>query len=373
MKRGSLAPYLPWLALQAPFDAGTITVEHLLTHTSGFPCDTLLPCRAATRGARQAWFAANPQPLWAPPGTAFDYSNFGFVLASLAVTSAAGTTDDQYEALVHDLVFVPAGMATATFDSAAAAAGDHASGHILNASHVVTGRLEPTTNDCPLLHPSGGILATASDYAHFAEALIAGGGSMLHPASVAAMESAHQGLRTFDSQAYGYGLDTQDYPYRGHALVWHDGSWAGFLSSTFVVPDFGFAVVTMLNAIGNRASAENINVSALQRFLAQSRQWPVLKTAPALWSPYAGTYDDPFGELGTVTVTVGPDAGGTTQVVVDAPDAKKNGVAAPISGAMTQSAGDAWAMPDGTGATFFPDASGVPTYFVTRRGVGVRQ
>jgi CubicO group peptidase (beta-lactamase class C family) len=265
-------------------------------------------------------------------------------------------------------------MTQATYDSAAAVLADHASGHVLNASHVVTSRLEPTAANCPLLHPSGGVIATASDYAHLAEVFIARGGAMLAATSVAAMEAPHESFRTFDSQAYGYGLVTQDYPYRGHPLVWHDGEWAGFLTVLMMVPDFGFAVVAMLNGEGNRPSAQTVGLAALQRFLAPAQQWPVTQTSPALWGPYAGVYRDAHGELGTVTVTVGPNAGGTIQVVVDAPNATRNGVAAPLSGAMLQAAGDEWVMPDGTtAAAFFPDATGAPGYLVTRRGIGIRQ
>jgi len=84
----------------------------------------------------------------APPGAVYDYSNMGYALASLVVTSAAGVADTQFENLARDTVFVPAGMSSATYDGTAAQAADHATGHQLNASNVVTFTSEPTVLDC---------------------------------------------------------------------------------------------------------------------------------------------------------------------------------------------------------------------------------
>jgi len=368
--KAPITKYVPWFTLAAPFDANTVTLEHLLTHSSGFPCDTLLFCGTTTSGEREPWFASHPQPLWAPPGAVHDYSNMGYTLASLVVTGAAGVADSQFETLVHDKVFVRAGMKTATYDAVAAEAADHATGYRLDAKNAVVATYEPTTLDCPLLHPPGGILATASDYGHFIEAMLAKDGRLLTVGSIAAMEAPHISMHTFDSQSYGYGLEVQDYPYRGHSLVWHGGVVSGFLATVFVVPDYSFGVVALVNAIGNRAMASNIAAAALDRFMSAAQQWPSVTTPSSTWSAYAGTYDDVYGYLGKgITVSV-VEQSGKTQVLVSAPNAKPNA----ISGQMQQAAGDEWTMPDGTAATFFPDANGTPAaYFVTRNGIGVRQ
>src|SRR5206468_2094054 len=86
-----ITTYLPWFHLLPPFDASTVTTDELLSHTSGFPCDTIPQCQGGdSLGPRQAYFAAHPQPLWSPPGLVHDYSNAGYSLASLVLTAAAG-------------------------------------------------------------------------------------------------------------------------------------------------------------------------------------------------------------------------------------------------------------------------------------------
>ena len=364
-----ITTYVPWFHLASGYDATQITTSLLLSHASGFPCDTIPQCGATSSGTRESFFTANPQPLWAPPGAIYDYSNTGFTLAASVVEAAAGTGDGTYETLAHDRVFVPTGMTTATFDAQTVASADHATGYDLDGNGKVVGTEEPNQLDCPLLNPPGGIEATATDYAHFAEMLLASGGATLKPSSVQAMESPHANMHTFASQEYGYGLVHQFAPYADHDSIWHDGSLPGFLSEFWVIPDDGFAVIALVNARGGDDVPDEIVGDALGLFIPENRPGVTLTTPSSTWSKYEGTYDDSLGTLGAgLSVTLVTDAG-PAKLVVDAPAATP----APVSGAMTQAAIDTWVMPDGTGATFFPAADGGVGYFVTRRGVGLRE
>jgi CubicO group peptidase (beta-lactamase class C family) len=369
-----ITKYIPWFKLANGYDASQLTTSLLLSHSSGFPCDTVAICQlqpVAGNGPRQGFFVANPQPLWDPPGAVFDYSNAGFALAASVIEGAAGATDGAYETLAHDRVFVPANMTTATFDGKAAVAADHATGYLLDANGKITGTSEPT-DGCPMQNPPGGVEATATDYGHFAEMMMANGGTTLQPSSVAAMESPHANTHGIATAAYGYGLGYQLSPYPDHASITHDGAVGGYTSSLWMVPDLGFAVVALVNASGtwgSEAVPDQIVQDALFLFIAEQTTTPTYTTAPSTWSQYVGTYDDGLATLGAgVSVSVLTDAG-TPALIVDAPN---NGFG-PISGPMTQLAIDTWLMPDGTAAGFFPGVDGGVRYFVTRRGIAMRQ
>ncbi|MGZ3423583.1 MAG: serine hydrolase domain-containing protein [Polyangiales bacterium] len=365
-----ITKYVPWFELASGFDASTLTTELLLSHHASFPCDTIPQCGTTSSGARKDFFVANPQPLWAPPGSIYDYSNTGFTLAATVIEAAAGAAEGSYEQLAHDRVMAPSGMTTATFDAKAAKAADHATGYTLDDTGKVTQTIEPASLDCPLLHPPGGINATATDYAHFAELLLANGGSVLKPASVSVMSSPHADMHTFATQSYGLGLIHQFSPYPDHASVWHDGSLPGFLSMVWLVPDSGFAVVAMVNARGGKASADAIVGDALGLFIEEARKGQPSKTDASTWSGYVGTYDDDYGTLGKgVVVTLD-----TGTLSIDAPNAVDyGGGPSPVKGAMKQLAIDTWQLPDGTGVTFFPDGKGTFTYLASRRGVAIRK
>jgi CubicO group peptidase (beta-lactamase class C family) len=370
-----ITTYLPWFALKAPFDASAITTQQLLTHTSGFPCDTIPVCPSS--GPRQAWFAdaANAQPLWAPPGAVYDYSNTGYALASVVLTAAAGVPDSAYEQLVHDRVFQPAGMDTATYDVDITENGDFATGHVLDDKGRVVSVTVPDQLACPMQNPFGGILATPSDYAHFIEALLAGGGKMLKASSVAEMEAPHTPTGLFPGQGYGYAIESEPNPYAPSRLLFHGGSLPGYLSVVFIIPDLQFGVVVMVNTRGGSgAIPDDIAIAALPRFFPQmARKWPNGATDPSQWAGYTGAYSDPYGQLGTITVSLQPSDGGVPALIVDAPSAKSfAGTALPIHGAMTQAGNDVWTFPDQTEATFFPSDAGVYDRLVTRRGVALR-
>jgi CubicO group peptidase (beta-lactamase class C family) len=363
--------YLSWFTLKGGADASGVTTARLLSHSSGFPCDTVGFCYGATNGKRSTYFQGNPQPLWAPPGLVYDYSNAGFALAATVVEAAEGSGDGSYEQLAHDRILAPVGMSTATFDAKAARSGDHATGYVLDASGKVTSVQEPTALECPMLHPPGGVNATASDYAHFAEMLIAKGGTVLKPDSVAKMEAAHVDMHTFASQEYGFGLISQSTPYPDHPIVWHDGALPGFLSETIVVPDLGVAIIAMVNGSGGSSDpADAIAVDGISLFVPEKFTNPTLKTPASAWSGYVGTYDDAYGTLGTGVVV---SLTGAT-LSMNAPNATDySGAPSPVTGALTQIAIDTWEMPDGTGVTFFPDATGTTTYFATRRGIAIKK
>jgi CubicO group peptidase (beta-lactamase class C family) len=376
-----ITKYLPWFTLQGGADPSSISTGALLSHTSGFPADTIGICSATTSGAsttgpRAAFFMNDPQPQWFLPGAAWVYSNTGFSLAATVSEAAAGA-GSTYEDLAQKRVLGPAGMTTATFDVAAAEKADHATGYVLSTSNTVVATVEPNDLDCPILHPYGGLLATATDYAHFAEALLANGGSVLKPSSVAAMESPHADMHTWASQDYGYALIHQFAPYATHASVWHDGSLPGFLSITWLIPDFDFAVVVLVNAAGTLVPVTvDIAGEAIQLFCPQPETAMVtLTTPPSAWAGYPGTYDDPWGILGSgIVVSLDTPDGGAPQLMVNAPNAVDFlGSPAPVAGAMVQVAVDSWAMPGGTGVTFFPGSDGgTSQYFATRNGVGIR-
>jgi CubicO group peptidase (beta-lactamase class C family) len=351
-----VSTYLPALRLQPPSDPSKVSPRQLLTHTAGLPDDYADQC-ATGPGSLAQYFGSHLYPLWAPPGAVWDYSNVGFAIAGWLVETVGGS---QYESEVGRRVLKPAHMDLATFDTAAVAAADHAVGHLIDPASGMTYFVEPGDYDCAFLRPPGGLFAAASDYAHFAEALMSSGGTVLSAGSASAMQQPQADTHVGDLEEphYGYGLLVGRY--KGLPLVWHDGSVPGFLTVLVMIPDRRFAVVALSNLDSYHPMP--IALKAVDLFLEPPNvPDPDLTTPPSQWGPYVGSYNDPF-TFGRFSV--GLSDGGVLSAAFDAGTV-----------VLTQYGGDefTYQTPNAPGdAIFWRYDGGVAQYFVSRDGIGAR-
>ena len=111
-----VAHYVPALA-DLPYptqDSPTLTIRHLLTHSEGFPEDNPWGDRqlAQSDETMRAWLRAGI-PFSNAPGTAYEYSNYGFAILGQVVARASGRP---YKDYVRDEILKPLGMNSSTFD-----------------------------------------------------------------------------------------------------------------------------------------------------------------------------------------------------------------------------------------------------------------
>ncbi len=89
----------------------TITLEHLLTHTSGLPAGNA--SSDYKEGVTQAIKKINELKLLAPPGERFTYSDIGFIMLGEIVERASGKPLDQFS---RDQIFLPLGMKETSYN-----------------------------------------------------------------------------------------------------------------------------------------------------------------------------------------------------------------------------------------------------------------
>ena len=298
-----ITTYVPSLALAAPWDPSTITMDTLLDHTSGYPNGfemapgDMVPYNSPS--ALPAFFAYYTDiPLWSPPGAVWNYSNFGYALAGLVVSQVAQQEIGDY---VQHVVLAPTGMTTATYDPSVAIAGDHATGYAPTGSTFSPEDLsEDTSYFC---RPFCGLMASAEDMGHFMEMLLAGGGQTLAASSVQTLTSAHAATGNADV-SYGYGLFIEPQP--SVTLIEHSGGGTAFVSDFEFIPERQYGFVILVNDGGYSGVYED-RLAARQAVLGLSAYTPSgASTPPTTWARYAGTYFDPVS-FGTIQVTVPGD------------------------------------------------------------------
>lgn len=221
----------------------TITLHHLLTHTSGIPDYVAVPGFWAT-SARQhlalnelvALFDA--APLRSTPGECFAYSNSNYVLLAhmvAQVSDPAAPPDEAFAAYLQRNLFVPLGMQDTGVEVCREIVPDMAAGYSTLSARA-------SYCDPGPLFGMGDVYSTVDDLWRWEQALTGVGpfpapllSSMFHPYTYSAPIDA----------SYGYGW----YMRRCDGLMhyWHSGSTPGYRSYMLRVPEAGYTLIILSN------------------------------------------------------------------------------------------------------------------------------
>ncbi|MCA9671131.1 MAG: beta-lactamase family protein [Myxococcales bacterium] len=356
--------HLPAIKLAPPSDAAKVTLEMLLSHTSGIT--NIAPTTLGNVGldfdspdVLAKAFEAVDWPMWAPPGAVWNYSNRGYSLAGAMLARAASKP---FAELVKARVFDVLSMSGATLSEADAAKADHTAGHgasqaggpIEPGSQFVTGYLD---------EPNDGVYASVTDVARFCEALLGDGGAMLPKARVDQLTARAVDLAD-QLDGYGYGFGLYRIERGGKVQLEHSGGNQGWSANVVLVPDEGFAVVALVNHAGGQPW---VLTSRAHELFAKTldRPKPFTRLTVAELEKLAGSYTDASGRLGKITLaTNGKDGQLSATLGNNAPTVMaQNGpyffsVVVPGIGGVT--------------VQVYRDSAGQGEYLVTRVGVAKR-
>lgn len=283
--------YLPDLPIVTEY--GTVTIHHLLTHTSGLPDNIGI-------------FIADPAARLVQgftPGQHFHYCNPAFAILGQLAAKLDGRP---WRVLAQERILARLGMSqtrpvitTADRDRAAVGYEPFWDDQV----YPRQGRLAPSAN-LVMDDTAGCIASTPADMATYLRMLLNRGrgpnGRIVSDDSFARMSTPYIKADEFSPTAsYGYGIavDTLD----GHKILRHTGGMIAFASSIHVDLDGGVAAFASINAMqGYRPIA--VTEYAV-RLLRADRESKSLPAAPGLDEPrevsnaadYAGTFTAPDG------------------------------------------------------------------------------
>ena len=163
-----------------------VTVQRLLTHSAGLPA--IPPAHAVQPGFPKAAALLAKLPLDYPPGTAFQYSDTGFILLGEMVRRVSGVPLDRYLA---QHVFKPLALRDTNFNPPARVRERVAPTEFTN-GHLLVGEVhDPRARALGGVAGHAGLFSTASDLARICRMLTAGGmfdrTRVFKPATVALM------------------------------------------------------------------------------------------------------------------------------------------------------------------------------------------
>lgn len=239
-----VSQYLPKLTR-----AGDITVRQLLNHTSGYqdywPHDYTFQQMLAPTTPQAILDTWARRPLDYEPGTRYQYSNTGYVLAGLIVERASGQPLLQF---LEQRIFHPLGMTSVIdFDRDPL---QHGMVHGYEAYALGPPRAAQPSGP-GWLFGAGGLAMTAADLARWNQSLIRQ--SVLDQTSYATM--ARDTLLA-DGTATGYGLGFDVHTVNRHRQLAHDGEVSGYTATNAVYPDDGLAITVLTNLMASKAPEE---------------------------------------------------------------------------------------------------------------------
>jgi CubicO group peptidase (beta-lactamase class C family) len=238
-----------------PEIAETVTIHHLLTHTSGlgdFFGPAFEEVKDSLRSPRDYFPLFLSKPLRFEPGTVWAYSNGGFILLGAVVEAVSGR--DYYD-YIREHIYQPAGMGASDTYEKNASVPNLAHGYTTPlpqnpADLRVEDVLGPRADNYGILprmgSPAGGGYSTVMDLLRFAEAL--------HAGTLVSRETAELFMTgTIDvpiapNARYGYGFEEQQY--RGTRITGHGGGFPGVNSKLDIYRDLGYTVVVLSNIDG---------------------------------------------------------------------------------------------------------------------------
>jgi D-alanyl-D-alanine carboxypeptidase len=243
--------HLPFLGKREAF-----TLSELLHHTAGIHDDDEAPVGPLTQ-IELAEQLAGMEPFFDfPPGTAWRYSNAGYLLAGAVIEKVTGMP---LALAATRLLFEPLGLARMAFDAVSEVVPDRASGYTPTGDSAVPFR-NADYLDVAMSGGAGAMRSTASDLCRWHHLLFRGdclplplAQAMLTPGRL--RNGALSGSRRYDPQAqamgdvqYGFGLMLDTHTIDHRPIAAHHGGINGFAAYLASHPTTGLTYACLFNA-----------------------------------------------------------------------------------------------------------------------------
>lgn len=264
-----------------------VTLEQLLSHSSGIPTDTdeMMklyfnvdafddnPDKLRLK-AIDAWKHNEPK---VPEGSPFQYANFGYMIAGAMMEKVSSKP---WEQLIQERIFKPLGLKSAGLGPQATyGLYDAPVGHRVNADGSLSPMPWGPAADGPaVIGPAGIAHMSVLDFARW------GGWNAMHGASPKIVERAtldeiqrphvttpkipHPLPGTPDEGQYGFGWGIVTFDWTGHPVLTHNGSNSMNLAKILVDPETGIAIAAVTNRPGVEAD-KALNEVTEQLYRAQ--------------------------------------------------------------------------------------------------------
>jgi CubicO group peptidase (beta-lactamase class C family) len=285
--------YLPWFTFGAAApDDPPVTIEQLLTHSSGLPreagshwSDFDFPTTDEVRelmADRKAPFS--PEVRW-------KYSNLAYTIAGMIVEEVSGMSWADY---LQQNIFDPLGMSSSSVDVPDAKLATGYGSRMPDGSRQVFPFV-----DARGMAAATGLTSTVEDMARFVSAQFRkgarGGDRLLSTASLREMHRVRMLENTWTSgQGIGFSVRRVD----GRLFVGHGGGYPGYTTNTTIQLDSKVGVIVLTNTNDSNPSqiAQQLMSTVGAAVESATEVEPDVVAWDPAWERFAGLYRSVWGE-----------------------------------------------------------------------------
>ncbi|HQR33037.1 MAG TPA: serine hydrolase [Blastocatellia bacterium] len=277
-----------------PTQGHKITIEHLLTHTSGIKSYTnlpeWLPLWRKDMTMKELIDLFKDKPMEFAPGDSWNYNNSAFVLLGAIIEKITGQS---YGDFVEKNIFAPLGMKQSFYDNTQRVIPRRAAGYSKNGSGYANAQYLSMSQP----HAAGSLMSTVDDLAKWDAAL--------YTEKLVKQESLKKAWTPFvmnggrpTNYGYGWGISTL----QGEKVISHGGGINGFTCEAIRLPESKVYVAILTNRDSGTASL-GPKIAALVAGKPISE--PVAVKLPSL-DKYVGVYQ--LNEKEEIVVTIENDS-----------------------------------------------------------------
>ncbi|MEW6510744.1 MAG: serine hydrolase [Bacteroidota bacterium] len=274
-----------------PTHGNTITIEHLLTHTSGIRNYSSIR-DTAKRGTvdftpkEMVDYFMN-QPMRFAPGTKWEYSNSGYVLLGYIIEIVTGTTYGEY---LDENIFKPVGMTNSLYASDSRLVKNRADGYAKSEGGFVNVPYLSMTQP----YAAGSILSTVEDLYKWNRAV--------HSNKLIKKETLQRALtryRLADGKETNYGYGWRFGYIQESPSIWHGGFINGFIATAMYLPNEDVFVAVVSNCENN--SPEDVTAKLAALAIGKPYEYRAMPMDTSVLSRYAGVYENDNAQLRIIT------------------------------------------------------------------------
>lgn len=276
-----------------PTQGSKITIEHLLTHTSGIR-DYASIKDTARRGTvdftttEMIDYFKN-QPMRFAPGARWEYSNSGYFLLGYIIEKITGKTYRQY---LEEQIFRPLGMTSSLYASDTRIVKNRADGYTKNNKGIENAPY------LSLTHPyaAGSIQSSVEDLFKWQQAV-----NSYKLVKKETLDKAFTRYKLNNGQETNYGYGWRLGYIQGSPTLWHGGLINGFIAMAMYLPKEDVYIAVLSNCDCNSPVDITAKLAALAIGKPYTTQAITIDNASL--AAYAGVYENEKGQQRIISTT----------------------------------------------------------------------